>query len=215
MKTEIKTSVATALVTAVLMLWVAQNPAVAGWKSKVAIAGVGILAKKCLSSPACRGRGIGTIKNTAIEMFNRYGKDTMNTCVRDRKCIMQAVDAIAKGKTTILMLDAATRSKQVAEARKGLSSGNLKPPGFCTPDENSRLSAEVNKFCKQGKLRACKNTDNKLTLVAKAADFLQCKRARSIREDKCYKGGDSGHKQQIQSLSNGEANCWTLFAGKQ
>jgi putative RNase toxin 16 of polymorphic toxin system len=60
-------------------------------------------------------------------------------------------------------------------------------------------------------LETCAKDDDCLVLAAKAMKFLRCVTAREARENKCFRGGDRGHKQQIQQRRKNLTDCNTYL----
>jgi Novel toxin 16 len=104
------------------------------------------------------------------------------------------------------------REQQLAKARNELSTGqSLTPPGFCHEEEHSRLTAAVERACKSGNIQACSPLELEPVLRTKALAFRACAIARARREDQCYKGGDLGHRTQIQQMWQGLNRCQTFL----
>lgn len=107
----------------------------------------------------------------------------------------------------------ANRKAELALARGQAAIGApLSPPGYCPENKHSELSAVVNKLCKSTALIRCVRTDSPVELRAKAFAFSQCAKIRAKREDLCYRGGDAGHRQQIQQMWQAHDRCYA-FAG--
>jgi RHS repeat-associated protein len=85
--------------------------------------------------------------------------------------------------------------------------------GDCTPAEHAALQAAVNAACKSGP-RACKGNQDLATLEANLAKNLACAAARDAINNKCFKGGDAGHRQAANEARNAAANCTKLIAQK-
>ena len=92
-------------------------------------------------------------------------------------------------------------------AVSGQLDGCMAPPGDCYFAEYTRLNAGVQGNCKTPAPRACKRTDSCAVLFAKRAHFGRCLNAREAREESCFKGGNSGHRQQIQQVRNAIGRC--------
>jgi len=89
-----------------------------------------------------------------------------------------------------------------------------KPPAPpCTDAEKAALQAAVNAACKSGP-RACKGTQDLATLQANLAKNLACATAREAINNRCFNGGDAGHRQAAQEALNAAAKCLALIAKK-
>jgi hypothetical protein len=135
------------------------------------------------------------------------GKKVVGTCLR-HPIICGAVAAAGVVAAKKLNRD---RSADIAAARDNEASGQpLAPPGFCPDETHSWLTAAVNNLCKDGNLNRCVEADTKLSLRAKAIAFSACAKARAKREEMCYRGGDPGHRRQIQQMWQAHDRCQTL-----
>jgi Novel toxin 16 len=107
------------------------------------------------------------------------------------------------------------RGTDLAAARQQEATGQpLTPPGFCPDETHSWLTATVENLCKDGTLNRCVETDTKLRLTAKALAFSACAKARAKRDDMCYRGGDPGHRTQIQQMWQAHNRCQMLVGLK-
>jgi len=90
---------------------------------------------------------------------------------------------------------------------------DIKPPGDCEDAAYAVLDAAVDKACKiNNPVEACLRSDACGVLAKKAIAFDDCAKARQAREDKCFRGGNKGHKQQITEMSNGRATCLSRYS---
>jgi len=87
----------------------------------------------------------------------------------------------------------------------------LKPPGDCTQARWGGKQDKVNFECK-AKLEKCSGTDSKDVLNSKIGQFSRCMDARKDINTACFKGGDIGHKEAINSANNGINTCKTYLA---
>ena len=83
-------------------------------------------------------------------------------------------------------------------------------PCDCTTAEKDKLQREVTNKCKGGIMKRCTDIDSCGSLVSKEAQFRECMNARIKINTKCFKGGDAGHKLQVQQAINGMINCQNL-----
>lgn len=130
----------------------------------------------------------------------------VSTCVRHPiLCGAAAVVGIAVAKS------AARDPSTLTTARQQEAAGQkITPPGYCPDETYSWLNAAVDRLCKEGTIDKCVPSDSKLRLTAKAIAFSSCAKARARREDTCFRGGNTGHRQQIEELWNGHDNCQTM-----
>jgi hypothetical protein len=80
------------------------------------------------------------------------------------------------------------------------------PPGDCTPGDHRRMQDEVNKWCKS-EIRKCLRTDALDVLAAKLETNRQCVIARDAVNNRCFKGGNRGHRAALQNELDALANC--------
>ncbi len=186
-------------------------PAHAGWRTNLVVAGGGFIAKEfavaCLKSPACLGRGIELAAQGLIAVISAYGVSKVETCMKEASCRDVMIAAIAKGADVSAILS--------QPDKKPAPGDGLEPPGDCLPENLSRMTEQVTKWCKVLRARACTKADSLLTLQAKAAGVEACVAARSRREDQCFRGGDRNHRNEIRDTKKQADNCYELMAKKQ
>jgi len=85
--------------------------------------------------------------------------------------------------------------------------------GNCTEEEHRRLQNEVNRQCKQLP-RACRESDDCRTLKRSWHRNERCAKAREKINDKCFNGGDAGHRRAAQEARRAEANCREIYRRK-
>jgi hypothetical protein len=69
----------------------------------------------------------------------------------------------------------------------------------------------VDKLCKKvDEMSRCTPSEGPTELRAKAQLFSECAKIRAKREDLCYRGGDVGHRMQIQQMWQAHDRCQTL-----
>ncbi len=91
------------------------------------------------------------------------------------------------------------------------------PPGDCNPMQYERLTGNVSKAKKKVREAGggCKEGDSKETLKKKGEAWQEQADAREEREKKCFRGGDSGHKEAIRTSKLNAKRCrYILRHGK-
>jgi Novel toxin 16 len=83
-------------------------------------------------------------------------------------------------------------------------------PGDCPPDQHSDLQDRVDNSCQNS--ASCNSTMSKAILQQNISTHSQCIDARNRINNTCFRGGDSGHNQQIQNRVNGLRNCMDWLA---
>ncbi|MBJ7544736.1 hypothetical protein [Rhodomicrobium udaipurense] len=83
----------------------------------------------------------------------------------------------------------------------------LSPPGDCTWAKHKELQNEVNLACKDGATPACEPNDSKKVVLEKIDKFSACVAARVKINATCFRGGDDGHKRQVETTNNGGQRC--------
>jgi Novel toxin 16 len=147
--------------------------------------------------------------NGHVGLFRWIGNLFHSTSPAPSDTPSKSVDAL--NRVTAPPVDDA-REQQLAKARNQSTMGQpLTPPGFCYEEEHSRLTAAVQRACKSGHIQACSPLDLEFVLRTKALAFRACAIARTRREDQCYKGGDLGHRMQIQQMWQGFNRCQTFL----
>jgi len=109
-------------------------------------------------------------------------------------------------------------AQSVPEAGYGRGSGGT----GCTPEEQSRLQAEVVQACNNSGTQSCTTNrgrlDKRITPVL-ASLFIErakaCIQARENINDMCYGGGDAEHIRQISQRQKGIATCQSIIDGPQ
>jgi hypothetical protein len=93
---------------------------------------------------------------------------------------------------------------------------DMKAPGDCEDDEYQKLKSAVDTECgAKDKAEACdEEKDSCVVLADKATKFQRCAAAREERENKCFRGGDDGHKTEIANTKNGAAKCLRFLLSK-
>jgi RHS repeat-associated protein len=86
--------------------------------------------------------------------------------------------------------------------------------GDCTPAEHAALQAAVNAACKSGPSK-CTGSQDLATLQANLAKNAACAAGRDAINNKCFKGGDAGHREAADNARKAAAKCAALIAQKQ
>ncbi len=85
----------------------------------------------------------------------------------------------------------------------------MTPPGDCPPDQHRDLQNRVENACRS--LPACRSGQSIDVLKATVKRHSACIDARTRIDSTCFKGGDRGHRQQIQDRTNSIQNCLGLM----
>jgi RHS repeat-associated protein len=92
--------------------------------------------------------------------------------------------------------------------------GECNKCGNCTPAEHALLQSSVNQNCK-GESRKCTAQQDLQTLQANLAKNVACALARDEINNRCYGGGDAGHRNAANEARGAAANClyhlWKLM----
>lgn len=94
------------------------------------------------------------------------------------------------------------------------SFGNYTDPCDCSQLEKDTLQRDVENKCKGGVMRKCAEADTCPDLLSKEEQFRKCMNARIKINTKCFRGGDTGHIQQVMQTINGIINCQAISARK-
>jgi len=86
---------------------------------------------------------------------------------------------------------------------------NLDPPGDCSESEHRRLQNEVNRACKRK--RACKGNQSCDVLNDNLNKNRECSAARNEINNKCFRGGNSGHQKGADDAARAVNNCMNLM----
>jgi len=82
------------------------------------------------------------------------------------------------------------------------------PPGDCNPQQYERLNGNVQKSKKKAsKAGACRVGDDAKTLKEKGEAWQELADARAERDDKCFRGGDDGHKEARAAADEHARRC--------
>jgi RHS repeat-associated protein len=79
------------------------------------------------------------------------------------------------------------------------------PPGDCTQDKLDELTRAKDEACKS--VRSCVQGDTPEEIRGKIAQARKCLHARRLRENTCFRGGDQGHRDQMEQLINLMDKC--------
>ena len=89
--------------------------------------------------------------------------------------------------------------------------GCMKPPGDCRFAQYEGLNAAVTRHCKTSPPLGCAEQDTCSTLRSKLRDVNRCIEARRNRDNRCFAGGDAGHREQIAQRQRQAGRCGTLL----
>jgi hypothetical protein len=134
------------------------------------------------------------------------GHKGLKTCWRHP--ILCGTAVIGAGIVGVAIKHARDRDLELARQQEATGEA-ISPPGYCPDERHSFLTALVEKACKSG-LAACLPADNPVELKLKAGLFKTCALARMKREDECFRGGDRGHRMQIEQMWQAHDRCQTL-----
>jgi len=84
--------------------------------------------------------------------------------------------------------------------------------GNCTPEEHAALQAAVNGACKAGP-RRCSPSQDPVTLATNMGKNLACAAARDTINQRCFGGGDAGHRQAADQARAAAIRCARLLRG--
>ena len=91
---------------------------------------------------------------------------------------------------------------------------DLEPPGRCSVGEHRRLQDIVHAECRDVGRRACTTHDSCPTLYAKLDQNVACYNARQTINNRCFEGGDPGHRAAAEDALRAQNNCWTELVRK-
>jgi hypothetical protein len=81
----------------------------------------------------------------------------------------------------------------------------MPPPGNCGPQEQQRMQDSVNNSCKRP--RSCKPGMMNVDLYIMRENARECAMARDVINNRCFMGGDQGHRDAAIDAWRGVANC--------
>lgn len=84
--------------------------------------------------------------------------------------------------------------------------------GNCTPKDFNELEATKNRYCNTGQENKCKSSLSKKKLEDRASNAEQCAIARTTINNKCFAGGDSGHREAATNAWNAYTNCVEILS---
>jgi hypothetical protein len=99
----------------------------------------------------------------------------------------------------------------------------LAPPGNCEQDEHDNMQRLVKEFCDPPTgwsggttrtWRECRTSDSCGQLKLKITRNQMCGMHRRIINDKCYNGGDEGHRNAESNARRGQAKCEGYYRNK-
>lgn len=82
----------------------------------------------------------------------------------------------------------------------------MHPPGDCTFAEHRQLQDEVNEWCKN-KPRSCDESQTIEDLEERIENNSKCIASRNRINNKCFRGGDDGHKEALEIAINSLMRC--------
>jgi type VI secretion system secreted protein VgrG len=78
----------------------------------------------------------------------------------------------------------------------------------CTPQEKYLLQQEVSRLCKGSDSgRACRSGMSTAEALTNAAKFEACAAARDAINNKCFGGGDAGHREAANNARRAAQKC--------
>ena len=92
-------------------------------------------------------------------------------------------------------------------------SESIKPPGDCEPNEHREMQDRVDKFCKplEGGALRCTGVTTPFQNLVNARVNALCARERDAINNKCFDGGNKGHRQQAQQAWDATKNCLQML----
>lgn len=191
----------------------------AGWKGKAVVGGATYLGYSALSEVAalaatavlaaaaadCAARRCAAELVAYLDAHPVIGAPLLNRelkkIAKARPHLADVVEEVRAGVAAARVLDADGRP---------LSRSLPAPPGDCTPGDQNRLQAEVNSYCK-GAATSCRQSDPVPDLEAKLDRNRLCMNARHRVMQKCFRGGDDGHRQALKAAVASVARCEKLL----
>jgi len=152
-----------------------------------------------LSAPSCE-KGRGWPIPTPISIFFDIMKPTQlgnGTCYQNGVNVCSTVSS--------------SPSTSVVQPKVCTAETSTEPPGNCTPEEHRDLQNRVENAC--GAATACKGGDDLFTLNWKIGLQSACIDARRRINDRCFGGGDAGHRLQIEQRKGSIRNCQNFISG--
>jgi hypothetical protein len=96
---------------------------------------------------------------------------------------------------------------------RATAESSMKPPGDCTKEEHRQLKRAVGEACKSTGMK-CTEHDDCDTLWKKLIQGSECIAARQRIADKCFRGGDGAHLDEIANYRKGTELCRRYLAAK-
>ena len=90
------------------------------------------------------------------------------------------------------------------------SEEKLDPPGDCTDKDYQDLKQKKKFACEfegQAEPKKCVEADSCFMLELKQNAFTACGDARQNLMDRCFRGGDSGHKNEVAKMKRASERC--------
>lgn len=157
--------------------------------------------------------------NDVVFRADQYRPDTL---AGQRLLAHELAHVVQQGAAPGLQLRAANESSAALDQRVGVPGHVLQrwpgdgmgPPGDCAWGMYLGLRGAVESAkAVVNMLGACAAGDNCLTLAMKIAAISAEIAARLALDGSCFKGGDTGHRQQVQDKVNMLNRCYRFFAG--
>jgi hypothetical protein len=122
-----------------------------------------------------------------------------------RKCAACEAEEAEQGNTTPSM-NYSKSAEQLVQRQASPAAGSSRDPGNCTPGEHRQLQQEVQEWCKN-KPRRCEESQTLEELEKRIENNSKCIAARSRINNKCFRGGDAGHKEALETAINSLVKC--------
>ena len=123
-----------------------------------------------------------------------------------RKCAACEAEEAEVANTTPSM-NLSKSAEQLLQRQASPAAGSpMHPPGDCTPGEHRQLQDEVQEWCKN-KPRGCEESQTLEELEERIENNSKCIAARNRINNKCFRGGDAGHKEALQIAINSLVRC--------
>jgi hypothetical protein len=82
----------------------------------------------------------------------------------------------------------------------------MEPPGDCTQDEHRQLKQAVGRACKSESM-TCSSDQECAELWSNLIRYQGCIAARQLIADRCFRGGDKKHQDEIANYKTGAERC--------
>lgn len=127
-----------------------------------------------------------------------------DSSVQPKCTACEAEEAEVANKNPSINFSKSAKQLLQPKASPGAASPML-PPGDCQPGEHRQMQNEVDKWCKNQ--RSCNESQTLKELEESAENSSKCINARLRMNNKCFRGGDAGHKKAVEEAINRLVRC--------